>query len=216
MLRFASAPLLLLLAGAATAQDGSFAVFGIPFGVPLTVPECTWREGRDYMSADRRATKREYKNAMWSDESGPCFIQSLRNIGKPIEEGESVSILFPLQERPSMSKRGSLGVRIVDGKADYMTVHTLGLAGQTHDLAELTEKFGTPTSIEHPKAQNRMGATFETTEATWSLKGGVSVTYHSALSTTDEGLIVITTTKGALAEKRAMDDFEKQFGGRDL
>lgn len=208
--------LLLAFAPQPSSATEPFSVFGIPFGAPFEVPECPWRESRNYLSPDRTAKQREYTQTSYSGTDGPCFVQSLRNIGSPIPEGDNVSVLFPLKDSPSMSKRGHLTLRIVGGKTDHMTFETRGITAQELDLESLQAKFGTPDTLNRPKAQNRMGATFETVEAVWSLAGDISVTYLSATDRIDEGVVVITTPDGTQAERRALDELKKALGGRSL
>src|SRR5690606_2015805 len=96
----------LILACTTGAAQEPLTLFGIPFNQPLTLPECPWKEVRDFTKADRRATRREYDN--WTFSETLCFSQH-PNIGQPVIDG-SVSFIFPLNARPSM---GGVGGRIV-------------------------------------------------------------------------------------------------------
>lgn len=192
----------------AVAQE-PLTLFGIPFNQPLSMPECPWKDVRDYMSRDRKATKREYNNIHFSD--ALCYTQH-RNIGQPPTDG-NVSFVFPLSKAPSM---GRLSGRLVQGRLQRMTVYTSGIDSQTSDFATLTQKFGEPTTLKRPSVQNRMGATFETIEAEWTLPGGVTVAFGSTLTKIDEGIVIITTPEGSTAEQQAQEELKRKFGGTEL
>lgn len=199
----------LVLAASPAAAQAPLTLFGIPFNEPLNLPECPWRETRDYMSRDRKATKREYTNTTFSDSL--CFTQ-YPNIGQPLADG-TVSFIFPLREQPSM---GRLGGRVVDGKLQRLNIHTRGIGSQTLDFQALTEKFGQPTTLNRPTVQNRMGADFETIEAEWKLDDGTTITYGSALTKIDEGIVIISTPDGDAAQRVADEEYRRKWGGRQL
>lgn len=184
-------------------------LFGISFNQPIAVPECPWKDVRDYMSRDRKATKREYNNVHFSDTL--CYTQYM-NIGQPPTDG-TVSFVFPLSKAPSM---GRLSGRVVAGRLARVKIYTRGISTQTSDFEALTQKFGQPTTLRRPTVQNRMGASFDTIEAEWKLSDGVSVVYGSALTKIDDGIVVISTPEGDAAEALAQEEFKRKFGGTEL
>ncbi len=184
-------------------------LFGIPFNQPMAVPECPWKDARDYMSRDRKATKREYNNIHFSDTL--CYTQHL-NIGQPPADGK-VSFVFPLSKAPSM---GRLSGRLVNGRLARVEIYTRGISSQTSDFETLTQKFGQPTTLRRPTVQNRMGASFGTIEAEWKLVDGTSVVYGSTLTKIDDGIVIISTPEGDAAEKVAQEEFKRKFGGTEL
>jgi hypothetical protein len=184
-------------------------LFGIPFNQSLAIPECPWKDVRDYMSRDRKATKREYNNIHFSDTL--CYTQH-RNIGQPPTDG-NVSFVFPLSKAPSM---GRLNGRLVNGRLQRMAVYTHGISAQASDFEMLTQKFGQPTKLNRPAVQNRMGASFDTIEAEWALSDGISVLYGSALTKIDEGIVIVSTPEGDAAEQQAQEEFKRKFGGTEI
>jgi hypothetical protein len=184
-------------------------LFGIPFNQPISVPECPWKDARDYMSRDRKATKREYNNTHFSD--ALCYTQHL-NIGQPPADGK-ISFVFPLSKAPSM---GRVSGRLVNGRLARVEIYTRGISAQASDFEMLTQKFGQPTTLRRPTVQNRMGASFDTIEAEWKLPDGSSVVYGSALTKIDDGIVIISTPAGDEAEKLAQEEFKRKFGGTEL
>ena len=192
------------------AQDG-IALFGIPFNQPLSMQECPWKDVPDFanLSRDRKATKRDYMSTRFSDTL--CYTQ-LANIGEPPVDG-SVGFVFPLAQAPSM---GQISGRLVNGRLAVVNIYTRGIKAQTSDLEILTRKFGEPTLVRHPTVQNRMGASFNTTEAAWNLPGGLSVVYASTLTTLDSGIVIVSTPEGKEAVKREQEEIKRKFGGTEL
>lgn len=184
-------------------------IFGIPFNQQLTIPECPWKIVRDYMSTDKKATKREYNNIHFSEVL--CYMQ-YSNIGNPLAD-DRVNFVFPLLKKPSM---GRLGGRITNGRLARVEIYTRGISAQASDFEILTKKFGQPATLRRPSVQNRMGASFDTIEAEWSLPDGVFVVYGSALTQIDSGIAIISTPEGNAAEMHAQDELKRRFGGADL
>lgn len=204
--------MLMSFPAAATAQQ-PLTVFGIPIDASLSVPECPWKMGHEFYDTKKDPLHPVYTATYSAPESGPCFLQITKDTGQPLHDGSKVSIIFPAGKDPTLGKPK---ITIAGGKVAYMEINTRGVNTQELDMMSLVEKFGSPTKQERPSVQNRMGATFETISATWSLPNSITVEYASALTTINEGIITISTPIGRDAEKQRVMERLKAIQGTGL
>lgn len=198
----------LVASTSATAQE-PLALFGIPFAAPLSIQECQTRMESDILSREKGATRLNYVHT--SPETA-CYTQALKDIGKPLSDGE-ISIRFPITEQPLM---GRVTGRVVGGNLEMVTIHTRGIRTQDMVFNDLVQKFGEPSTLSRPSMQNRMGATFQTIDAVWNLENGVQAVFVSTITSLDEGIVMIMTPTGKAAQAEARTQQARQLGGRKL
>jgi hypothetical protein len=92
-----------------------------------------------------------------------------------------------------MSGGTAIGL-IVDGNLEGCTFNTRGVDAQAAVLEVLRQNFGEPGSYVRKQAQNVLGETFETLDATWT-KPEADVLYRTVTSRLDTGLLNVYTGK---------------------
>jgi hypothetical protein len=159
-------------------------VFGIKLGQKLTLAECP-KDASGYDLVIRQ----------------DCFqLLSAKT--------ENVEIHFPIRNMPEMLSAPRLVALIIDGNIEGVSFSTRGIQSQNADLQRFKDKYGEPTRLVPAQVQNRMGAKFETFTALW-LFPELSVSFVSASTTLDEGLVIIDTTKGHEKRSALMKDASK-------
>jgi hypothetical protein len=135
----------------ATATD--MTVFGLNLASDFSVPECR---------------KESYGYSIHVTEV--CFE---RLFGKVRETGpigtDSVRIRFPVRDSPSLVRGGELLAQVIDAKLEGVSFNTHGTSEIDRVLASLKQKYGEPSALQPRKLQNRLGATFDSTDAVWNL-----------------------------------------------
>lgn len=86
-------------------------------------------------------------------------------------------------------------LNLVIGKTgEVQRIHLL-LDSDSFDLVEpeLIRKFGSPTTVEHPKLQNAMGASFQQTRDVWIGANGVQVAFERYAGSIDSSSLYFST-----------------------
>lgn len=131
-------------------------------------------------------------------------------VSKPLPKTGHVYVDFPKGEDPSISVRGWVEVRLIDGKIEGVSFSTYETGGG-YTLKSLATKYGAPKSLSKPELQNSYGARITGTGAAWSFPE-LEVTFDAPyLGTKDEGRVEIKSRLAAnLDDKRLMDRVSKQ------
>jgi hypothetical protein len=179
------------------APQHDMTVFGIALGQDFTIQECPKRKiGRLYM---------------YSPSSGAvCFERLFDKVSEtgPVVN-DSVSIRFPAGETPElMTGLGMIGA-VIDGKLEGIGFNTFGIRTQDSDIETLKKKYGDPTTLAPTKVTTRIGASFDAITATWDLPD-LYVSFKSAASSIDSGLVNIDTRKGKEHRDRLLNDLNKK------
>jgi hypothetical protein len=170
-------------AGPVSIQQPDMTIFGLLLAQRFDIPECP------KMKLGKSVTYSGATKAI-------CFQ---RGYGKENQSGPvegSVSIEFPIMDLPLGVTGGSVGGTIIDGRLEGVIVGTSGLSVQYVMLGKLKDKYGEPSRFVLSKAQNRLGATFDTFTATWTFEN-LLVVFDGVDGSLDHGLITIGTKKGA-------------------
>ena len=178
-------------AGADAAAAGTPpSVLGLVIGQKGTYPECTY-----------------FKGSMESQMKGisdhpACYQFPYNSIQFTIHSAAGQPSDWPSYVG-ALTADGSLvevsGTLAADGTIGEINIPTSGMDSQRRVLADLKAKFGTPTRLQTPALQNRMGAQFVGVRATW-VRSDYVVTFDSTQESLDWGVIEITT-KTFLADK---------------
>lgn len=170
-------------AGVAAPVDDIHTVFGIALGQPVTVPEC--RRERNYFDGYSLDEKNCYKRpANFRD----CSV---------ISSGHA-TIELRVSELPIWIKSPSIGVRVINGNIETIKIKTRGIDYQEDIFAALTKKYGKPSYTQKANVKNKLGASFESMNATWKV-GDVSIMFLGVAGLIDEGHIEISTKIGEAA-----------------
>ena len=125
-------------------------IFGIKLGAPLALPDCPVNS---YNLVDESAIK----ELCVEPASAANIEESSRNV------------YFIPGDSPDYLKYNHLDLTIRDGLVQKISVFTNGLNDQDEVLAELTKKFGRPTTLKSEAESNLMGATFQAVTANWKV-----------------------------------------------
>lgn len=127
----------------------------------------------------------------------------------------SANIVYAVNDRPRIINGfGQLFVR--DGNVVAAEFRTSGIQTAAADLADLTTKYGPPTSTtDLGRVQNRLGASFQQTMTTWQLPG-LSVAYTPIAESLDAGLVTVTTPEGVPLLKARSVALDKLLNPRRL
>ena len=148
-------------------------VFGLQLGAPVTLPECVRDEYWGYRSVQPRNCEE-----------------------KPNEITPTSGLIdFVPAQMPAILGFNALQTRILDGRLEALYGHTLSDNNAEAIVAELTAKFGPPTSQREDTTSIR-GIVLPILHATW-VRPGYVVDYRSTSRTHFEyGLLSIETDKG--------------------
>jgi hypothetical protein len=189
MKAFALLLLSVLSASIASAQSQSpdMTVFGLHLGEKLAIPECG------------RLTK---KSDIYAENvKAPCFERfavpwaAKSKVVTPVVT-ESVMIIFPYAEQPTLSSSGKLMGQIVDGSLESIGFNTSGLSAQERTISSLKEKYGDPSKVLDETKQNAFGAKFDSPVAIWGFEN-LTVIYQATTDKIDSGMVNIDTKKGS-------------------
>ncbi|MDR7135251.1 hypothetical protein J2X06_002460 [Lysobacter niastensis] len=174
----------------------SLDVLGLRLGAEFTLPECP------IDPALSRYVGPRYKYAHEMTGSMPCFQQGYAPKPGFVLDKSYASLEVMIDPLPAGLRQDSIDVKVIDGRIENVSAGTYGLKSQEGLLELLTEKYGSPTTLNHSKVQNRMGAEFNQVDATWKFSD-LTITFVGMGSTIDWGIIEISTPKAnAVAEAK--------------
>lgn len=166
-------------------------VFGLTLGAPLTLPECTQR------MIGTTAVYETYQSVTCAQKPHP-----MNTYGQPVRV-----IDFPKATKPLILSNFYLIALESGGNLVGVRFATNGISDQEFDLTVLTNKYGKPTSIVRNKVQNKMGAVFESIEASWNFSD-LTVTLKGSNGELNFGEITVDTP---IASKLRKDWIEKEL-----
>lgn len=190
---------LLALGSTAHAADRS-TIFGMELQKPFTVHECP------YAHITKKAG---YYNQPTSD---VCYeLIGDDNAGKnQTIVTNTVKLVWPSASKPTLVGNPFFAVgTVIDGNLEGVSFNTMGIQAQERDLQLLVDKFGEPTAQDQPTVQNGYGAKLQSVRAQWDV-GDVVVSYDSAGSAGNSGLVHIDTLKSAASRKAALAKYEQK------
>ncbi len=166
---------LALVATPAHAEEPT-TVFGIALGKPLELVDCTSSivGGMKLYDTLQRMQCREDARADRDRAEGVTWSR----------------IQFPANEAPLIAKWTYINAYIMADVVEGIEFPTAGLSSQELVLAQLSEKFGKPTTLTSVTKRNAMGARFEVLEAQWRLPT-ITISLYGALDTFDKGRVEI-------------------------
>jgi len=162
-----------------------FTAFGIGFGVPLRLPECSYNPrvpGFYNLTQDRAC----YEKGSWA-----ATMSDYNLIG---DNRTDVQLVFPENDAPNIGS--SWFAMIIDGNVEGLLVGTVGLSGKDIYLQRLKEKWGAPTTIDQKQVQTGGGATYDTFTAIWN-GPNYTVNFLPLAGSVDKGQVQILTKRGA-------------------
>lgn len=168
--------------GRSFATDNSDAteVYGFVIGSTFTLPHC----------------KTQWTSSMWLHIRELCWIDLTPHSKAKVADGE-ISVFFPKDKWPAMSKSSDIGVTVLEGKLAGLVIETSGVKDIDTVFPQLVAKFGNPTTKEAGILQNGFGARFPSIIATWK-RGDVTITYDShPYEELDDGHVTIYTPEAA-------------------
>lgn len=165
------------------AEGQNTKVFGFELGKPLVLPECRY-EMTTWSGTVPRKRYAIVHEQTCSEDDGYTNLA-----GWPVRH-----IRFALRETSILAPSGFTTLE-KDGLLLGMEFSTSGLELQQTILAQLTERFGKPTTMFTDVVGNKMGARFEAITALWS-GGPVDVTYFAAAARLDQGLVIVSLPEG--------------------
>ena len=112
-----------------------------------------------------------------------------------------LTIQLPYRSTPAIMRSNSLTGYAKAGALVGLDFWTHGVNTQQYDLQTLIEKYGQPSTRSGTSVQNRMGATFDSIVATWTLPDGLVVVFRGIGARLDEGMVQVSLP--AAAEVRA-------------
>lgn len=172
-------------------------VFGIEFGKPLTLPECSYQMGGGMKLYDTLQRAECQEPARPDRAAGVTWA--------PVN--------FPPDSAPTIAKWTYINAYMLNGIVEGIEFPTAGVSSQDIVLAQLKQKFGPPSTQSSRRAQNAMGATFQVIEAEWH-SGTITVSFHGALDQFDKGRVEIC--RKALCDARRVAGQAVQAGRQGL
>jgi hypothetical protein len=98
-------------------------------------------------------------------------------------------------DRPDFVKiTNGVMLNVIDGNVEGITLSTTGADSDANALRHLIGKFGQPSSIQQKTAQNRFGAKYQYSDATWRF-GTTEIHFEGLTSDIDTGAISAETAK---------------------
>ena len=177
-----AASVLCLGVTAASADETPTEVFGATIGAKLSLPACPPNIGLDGMVGIPGAPS-----------SHPECVDS--------SDGDSVH--FASGQWPDWIRSNPFEAYSTDGLVDRIDIETRGISVQDQALAELTAKFGPPTTHDVEREQNGLGATFDVIVATWT-RGDGRIEFTGATSS-NSGIISVEFNAYLLREQHRKD-----------
>jgi len=168
------------------------------FGQPITINECP----------SRMPIKKLEYDLFPSNEKRPCWKHTLSSKAptSSLSANEYVSIVVKAEIEYRLHIN-SIGIKLIDGNIEEVTLYTDGHLFQEDIYNSLVEKYGQPTFREIEKNQNRMGANFNNITAVWRFVD-LSVTFSGIVGRIDSGMVIISSSKADRA--REIENIEKK------
>jgi hypothetical protein len=168
--------LLMLSAVCFTASAQTESIFGFELGKPLALADCPFRLSPISQTKSYEVTT-----------PTTCIkdAHTLNGYGQEVRK-----IKFSESDKPLIVKYGRAYPLEANGVLIGLHFLTQGLDLQDVALDQPTQKYGKPTTIKKAIVQNAMGATFESINASWRLKG-VNVTFDGLAGQVDYGEVYI-------------------------
>lgn len=127
----------------------------------------------------------------------------------------SADLALPLRDRPRIVSGTTAKILLRDARLVAFDFSTSGVQTQEADLRDLIAKYGEPTQKRVVEVGNRLGARFESIEATWLLDG-LTVVYASAVGRLDYGQVLISTPAADDLRKARSAELDKLLNPRKL
>lgn len=175
----------LILAAATAALAAPEAAFGIQFNGGLDLPDCQLSGAAVGLVADVQ----------------PVTCKDPTPTEYPPPRRDYI-VHFGANARAPMVAGNELFVMLMNGKVSGFRFRTIGIGDQDSVLQTLTEKYGPPAAIDHSQVKNMAGASFDTFNAAWKVRG-LSVIFQATKGNLKNGEVTIDTIAGAA--KRAAD-----------
>lgn len=183
-----------LIFGSRLAIGADMDVFGIPLGTKFEISECE--------------KKIIGNSVMYRLPKSICYervgLDDKKRATTPVVN-EKVLIKFPISETPTITKNSAVLGIVLEGNLEGIGFDTTGVTGQTKVLNVLKQKYGEPTQFLPRKVQNRMGATYDVFDASWSLPE-LDILFQSVAGKIDSGLVVVDTKKGSEYRKQILQE----------
>lgn len=157
-------------------------VFGQPLGAPVSYPECHY-------------TFATFDPSIHLYEAGPADVCFKNIVG-------NIEVVFPISRIPAMLSIDVAFLQIIDGRVEGISTATTGDNFARSVIAQLSEKFGKPTTV-HPDRVVLHAIPLTETTAIWD-RGAYVVEYNSISGDLEHGVLNVRTTK-AIAADRAKD-----------
>lgn len=172
------------LSGAASAQElGQHDFMGVEIGSEFTMPECETTKTLNF----------EMYISDFEQRVRPCW-KAMRP-EQPLPTDPSFEVAFvPAQDKNPIGVNRSK-VIVSGGRIAGVIATTGGHRYQADLLEALTQKFGSPSKLDREELQNRMGATFSSSNALWALPG-LKVDFTGVSGSIDFGVIFVTDAAG--------------------
>jgi hypothetical protein len=176
----------------ATTRSEPKVLFGIAMDQPLALPECK-KSDVEYLETNDPSL------AMYHG-SVTCFIKYERSKAEEVKADaeadpafrsrRNYSIKIPSSVKPSYAEEVS--VSTLHDRVAEIEIDTAGQAGQDDALADLTRKFGNPTSQNSKILHNGLGAQIEGVDAFWNFANqGVTIEFDGIGDSPDKGYITV-------------------------
>ncbi|MGB3391807.1 MAG: hypothetical protein WA956_11710 [Stenotrophomonas sp.] len=176
---------------------------GVSFGQPIAIQECP----SQLIAKDYRAYRSEYEIKA---PDKPCWKHSYTSKPTtPLPNSGKVSVI-PENQFPGVK---DINVKLIDGIVEDITLITYGEGVQDKIYASLVQKYGSPTTREVTKAQNRMGAEFSNIVAEWKFTN-LTVSFAGIIGSIDTGIVSASTPKAEnaqAAERRERESAEPKL-----
>jgi hypothetical protein len=171
---------LLVAAGSAAsaAGPGLPSVFGQPLGEAMAYPECRFETSKVMPES----------HLYDPDQPGVCY---------KVRYGDP-EIIFPIAAKPAMLSIDSVFAHVIDGRVEGIATAVVGDAHAQAVIAQLSEKFGKPTSV-RPSRVVVEGVPLSETVAVW-IRAGYRVDYHSISDDLEHGELTVRTDRAVAAD----------------
>jgi hypothetical protein len=188
----AAALLLALIGSCGNASADGITLFGVTLGAPFQVPECPKK-----IVADATVYAVATATTCFERLGSPDRLSAATPI-----TNDAVLIRYALDDAPAVMSGGTSIAFIVDGLLEGWTFNTRGVEAQVQVLEVLRQSFGEPGTYARKQAQNVLGETFETFDATW-VRPEADVLYRSVTERLDTGLLTVYTARAREVRPRA-------------
>lgn len=161
-------------------------IMGIQLGAPITLPECVRMRGA--MSEHYDPGQSEECFEYYNERPGEAFV----------------FVNMPISKTPSISGFNKYTVALIGGTAQSLSISTLDHNRADYIVAQLSAKFGNPTTDEPDEVViQHIALTGRRVE--W-VRPGFTVQYDSINRSLEHGLVLIMTDAAAAADKARRDE----------